>query len=44
MYQLTGQVRRKRLGTYMRVSMATDETAKDYHCPVEARLDLIGGK
>jgi DNA-binding HxlR family transcriptional regulator len=44
MYQLTGQVRRKRCGTYVRVSMASDETAKDYHCPVEATLDVIGGK
>ncbi len=44
MYQLTGQVRRKRCGTYMRVSMAKDEAAKDYHCPVEATLDVIGGK
>jgi len=28
----------------MRVSMASDETANDYHCPVEATLDVIGGK
>ena len=28
----------------MRVSMAKDEAATDYHCPVEATLDVIGGK
>ena len=44
MYQLTGQVRRKRCGTYMRVSMASEMATKDYHCPVEATLDVIGGK
>ena len=44
MYQLTGQVRRKRCGTYMRVSVAKEKTTTDYHCPVEATLDVIGGK
>ena len=28
----------------MRVSMASEATTKDYHCPVEATLDVIGGK
>ncbi len=28
----------------MRVSKASEATAKDYHCPVEATLDVIGGK
>lgn len=28
----------------MRVSMVSDAATKDYHCPVEATLDVIGGK
>ena len=28
----------------MRVSMASEAATKDYHCPVEATLDVIGGK
>ena len=28
----------------MRVSIAGEEATKDYHCPVEATLDVIGGK
>ena len=28
----------------MRVSMASEATTKDYHCPVEATLDVIGGR
>ncbi|MBS0210222.1 MAG: helix-turn-helix transcriptional regulator [Planctomycetes bacterium] len=28
----------------MRVSMASNEAMTDYHCPVEATLDVIGGK
>lgn len=44
MYQWTGQVRRKRCGTYMRVSVASEKAATDFHCPVEATLDVIGGK
>jgi DNA-binding HxlR family transcriptional regulator len=46
MYQRDGQVRRKRLGTYMRVSMAkeTATDGADFHSPVEATLDVIGGK
>lgn len=44
MYSFTGQVRRKRWGTYMRVSMASEKGTKEYHCPVEATLEVIGGK
>ncbi len=32
------------LGTYMRVSMANETAKTDYHCPVEATMDVIGGK
>ena len=28
----------------MRVSMANETATTDYHCPVEATLDVIGGK
>jgi len=28
----------------MRVSTAHDESGDDFHCPVEATLDVIGGK
>lgn len=28
----------------MRVSMAKNDAVTDYHCPVEATLDVIGGK
>jgi DNA-binding HxlR family transcriptional regulator len=28
----------------MRVSVASEAVTKDYHCPVEATLDVIGGK
>src|SRR4051812_42702593 len=41
MYSMKGQVRRKKLGTYMKVSVMSRE---GYHCPVEATLDVIGGK
>jgi DNA-binding HxlR family transcriptional regulator len=41
MNQQAGQVRRKKLGTYMSVS---NEETKGYHCPVEATLNVIGGK
>ena len=46
MYPNDGQVRRETWGTYMRVSTVEEAAAKavDYHCPVEATLDVIGGK
>lgn len=46
MYQRSSQVRRKKWGTYMRVSAAKGVVANgsNYHCPVEATLDVIGGK
>lgn len=44
MYWRRGQVRRKRWGTYMRVSMETEGADQGYHCPVEATLEVIGGK
>ena len=46
MYQWDGQVRKKGLGTYMRVSMAKEKVmdTANFHCPVEATLDVIGGK
>ena len=46
MYTNNGQVRRETWGTYMRVSTVEGSAAKvaDYDCPVEATLDVIGGK
>lgn len=46
MYPEVGQVRRETWGTYMRVSTVEEAGPKpvDYHCPVEATLDVIGGK
>ena len=44
-YWSDGQVRRVTWGTYMRLStVEVAAKAVDYHCPVEATLDVIGGK
>jgi DNA-binding HxlR family transcriptional regulator len=45
MYHTVEQVRRKKCNTNILVSMAGKKPlSPSYHCPVEATLDVIGGK